>query len=171
MRRFVRSSSLDAEAATGLRVARDNLRPCGVSLRTHVAFRRGALTRQLAEGADPATSPELALRARQLILCRHRRKLARALRKSICEATHPVTGRIPPLLSRRQVIDAADALDLLIKRLHSPVPVSPEGMALADRIVTDGGWSPLYLSGEPGSLRRLAIWTTTALDTGEMVEG
>ena len=53
-----------------------------VSVRTRVALHRHGLTRALAEGADPATRPELSLRAAQLTSKRNRRGLARTLRRA-----------------------------------------------------------------------------------------
>jgi hypothetical protein len=136
-----------------------------VTLRLRVAFRRVALTRQLADGADLTGTPELALHARQLTTARSRQRLARTLRSAVTEARRPVLTRgRSTIVSRRAVLKAVDELDLLAKRLHSPAPVTPRGMALVDRLVTDGEWSPLYGSADPDALRRLVIVTTTALD-------
>ncbi len=68
------------------------------------------------------------------------------------------------LVRRAAVIDAADAIDVLVKRLHSPEPVAPEGVALVERMLSDGGWSPLYNDGSPGALRQLVILATAALE-------
>jgi hypothetical protein len=37
-------------------------------------------------------------------------------------------------------------------------------MALIERLITDGTWSPLYNAASQGALRRLVIFATTALD-------
>jgi len=136
-----------------------------VTLRARVAVRQVALTRQLADGADLAGAPELALRAHQLTTVRSRRRLARSLRATVAEARRPALARGgSSIVNRPAVLTAADALDLLVKRLHSPAPVTPQGMALASRLLTDADWSPLYSSADPGALRRLVIETTAALD-------
>jgi hypothetical protein len=62
-------------------------------LRTRVGIQHGDLTRALAEGADPGTRPELALRAAQLTGKRSRRTLARTLRRTIAEAHQPALTR------------------------------------------------------------------------------
>ena len=67
-------------------------------------------------------------------------------------------------IRRAAVIDAADAVDVLVKRLHSPEPIEPEGAALIDRMLSDGGWSPLYSTAPGGAVRRLVLLTTAALE-------
>jgi hypothetical protein len=135
------------------------------ALRLRVAVRRFALTQRLAEGADPASSPELELRARQLVGDRERATLARTLQRTLEEVHHPhmtLVGGTP--LRRREVMAAEEPLRLMIKRLHDGRPVAPEGMALIERIITDGAWSPLYNLTVPGALRRLTVLATAALD-------
>jgi len=134
------------------------------ALRLRVALRRVALTRQLAEGADPANTLELTLRARQLTSARTRSQLARALRQALRDAGKPPWPRGgSAIVSRRAVLTASDEIDLLVKRLHSPEPVTTQGMALVHRILADGASSPLYGSADPGALRRLVILATAAL--------
>jgi hypothetical protein len=41
----------------------------------------------------------------------------------------------------------------MIERLRSPEPVRAQGMALADRILTNADGSPLYNASETGTLR------------------
>ena len=53
----------------------------------------------------------------------------------------------------------------MIKRLGSPIPVQPQGVALLTRILTNAdGSSPLYNASEPGTLRRTIRGATAALD-------
>ena len=135
------------------------------ALRAHVAVHRRSLSHQLADGADPRSSEQLALRASQLTSDRRRRTLARSLRRTVHEARHPAPRRVMfGLVRRAAVIDAADAIDVLVKRLHSPEPVAPEGVALVERMLSDGGWSPLYNDESPGALRQLVILATAALE-------
>jgi hypothetical protein len=99
-----------------------------VTLRARVAAHRRSLTGALSEGASPASSPELALRAEQLTSDRTRRALARSLRRTVHEARHPVPRRIAfGLVRRSAVLDAADAIDVLVKRLRSPEPIAAKG--------------------------------------------
>jgi hypothetical protein len=90
--------------------------------------------------------------------------LARSLRRTVHEALHPLPRRALFGLTRRgAIIDAQDAIDVLVKRLRSPEPVAPEGVALVERMLSDGAWSPLYSNGPAGGLRRLVVMATAAL--------
>lgn len=140
-----------------------------LTLRMRVAASRAALTRQLAAGADPSSSPELSLRAEQLTSDKERKVLARSLRRTITEARQPSLTRVQgTLLRRRAVLEALEPLDIVIKRLVSPEPVAPEGMAIVERMITDGTWSPLYTAVAPGALRRLLVLANAALEPAEM---
>ena len=140
-----------------------------LALRAHVAAHRRSLTYELSEGADPTASPALALRADQLTSDRSRRTLARSLRRTVREALHPVPRRVPfGLVRRGAVSDAADAIDLLVKRLHSPEPIAAEGAALIHRMLSDGAWSPLYSATPGGTMRRLVVLATAALEPADM---
>ncbi len=144
---------------------RDGTRPSSLRLRMTVAARRNPLTQELAGGADPASSPERALRASQLTSERRRRQLSRTLKRTLAEARGPsVTRALVTIINRRAVLDAADAIQALIDRLSSHEPVTVKGMALAERIITDGVSSPLYGRAEPGTLRRLVLVATSELD-------
>jgi hypothetical protein len=124
--------------------------------RLRVAVGRRALTRELSEGVDPASSPERSVRAAQLTSRRTRRQLARTLRRTIGEAHRPPMARSRIVIIRRvAVIDAEDALNVMIDRLGSSEPVRAEGMAIAERILTEAEWSPLYNRAAPGALRQL----------------
>ncbi len=138
-----------------------------ITLRMRVAFRRAALTVRLSEGADPVDSAELALRAHQLVGDRERRTLARTLQRSLEEAREPrlsVYGPVP--MRRREILQAEQPLRVMIARLRDNRPVTAEGMALIERLITDGTWSPLYRTTVPGSLRRLTVLATAALEPG-----
>jgi hypothetical protein len=139
--------------------------PRSLSVRAFVATHRRSLTRELSDGANPASSPGLTLRADQLTSERRRRSLARALRRTVHEALHPLPRRASFGLARRgAVIDAQDAIDILVKRLRSPEPIAAEGAALIERMLSDGAWSPLYNTAAPGALRRLVVMATAALE-------
>ncbi len=138
------------------------------SLRTHLrtAVHRAALTRALAEGADPTGSDVLALRARQLTGKRTRGMLARTLLRTIAEARRPARTRSAvPIIDRCAVLDAEAAIAEMIERLLAPRPAQAQGMALLERIITNAdGASPLYNPSEPGTLRRVIRSATAALD-------
>ncbi|HEX3691635.1 MAG TPA: hypothetical protein VGG07_13945 [Solirubrobacteraceae bacterium] len=94
-----------------------------------------------------------------------RRTLARSLRHAVDEALPPLPRRaLFGLARRRAVLDARDAIDVLVKRLRSPEPVAAEGAALIERMLSDGAWSPLYKAGPAGALRRLVVVATSALE-------
>jgi hypothetical protein len=126
-----------------------------IALAIRVALRRHALTRDLAAGAPPALSPELTARAAQLVTPHHRRQAARAWRRTLREARQLRIGRrYFSIIRRSAVIDAEDAIDALISRLNDTRPVAGQGMAILDRLITDGADSPLYCAAQDGSLRR-----------------
>ncbi len=148
---------------------RRNVGPADPSpaVRLRVTLRRAALTERLAEGADPSSSAELALRAYQLVRFRQRRILARTLQRTIEEVRNPNLrlSAVAPV-RRREVLEAERPLRVLIDRLRDDRPVAAEGMALIYCIITDGSWSPLYNAIAPGALRRLTILATAALEPG-----
>jgi hypothetical protein len=148
----------------------DSLRSTGaphsLRLRVRVATRRDRLNRELAENADPGPSPELALRASRLSSDRRRKQLARTLSGFIRDANHPRLTRPPVVtINRAAVRDAEDAIITMITRLDDAEPVDARGMAIAERIITDGADSPLYRYGQPGALRGLVLTATAALDS------
>jgi hypothetical protein len=147
-------------------LARAGARPDSVKLRLRVAIKRDALTRALAAGADPTSSPERALRARQLTSDRRRRQMIRTLRSTVAEARQPAMTRARvSIINRRAVLEAEDAIQAMVARLRSPDPIAVKGMAMAERILTDGVSSPLYNPAEPGTLRRLVLVSTAELGT------
>lgn len=129
-----------------------------LALRLRVAAGHDALDTALARGVDPRSRPELALRAAALERMRHRRVLARTLRRIVADVTAPRRLLHSPVeLAWRQI--RADAVDViaLADRLAFPQPVDAvAGVAIAQRLVTDGLASPLYAVCEPHTLRRLA---------------
>jgi hypothetical protein len=136
-----------------------------LGLRIRVATHRAALTEQLAEGADPTSSPELALRTSQLTSDRRRRQLARSLRRTVIEVRNPAPTRaLVSIVNRNAVFEADDAIQATIARLASPDPVAVKGMAMLDRILSDGASSPLYGRFEPGAFRRQLLEAKSEMD-------
>jgi hypothetical protein len=120
-----------------------------------VWLRRGSLDRSLAAGEDPSASPELARRARQLTSPRFRSGLAASIRNLIDAAEEPVPGLAAAVPIRRREILSGRALLLeLADDLASGDDLKPRGIALVERLLTDGD-SPLYSQGSRGEeLRR-----------------
>ena len=52
----------------------------------------------------------------------------------------------------------------MIARLTSGQPVRAQGMAMAERILTNADASPLYNPAEPGALERQITVATVAMD-------
>lgn len=130
-------------------------------------WHRGALTRALADGWDPAERPELARRAEQLTQRRNRRTQARTLRRIADEAQRPTATRSQVIMVRRgPVLETKDLLGILAARLDDPRPVRPQGMAKLLRILTNADRSPLYNPSEPGALRRLLTDVLETLEPG-----
>lgn len=134
-------------------------------VRLAVVLRRDALDRALAAGTDPAASAELALRAARLVRERSRRGLARGLRLAVWEAEAAASVlRVSPRPVRRgEVLGSREALVALSDRLERAGPAAPEGVAIAERLLTDLG-SPLFVWAEPGTVRRLARLAAAAMD-------
>jgi len=136
-----------------------------IALHMRVTVKRDALTRELAAGAPPGLSPELGLRAAQLVSPRQRRQFARTWRATVKEVHKPpMTRAYFSLIRRGAVIAAEDAIETLIVRLNSGRPVAAEGMAMLYRLMTDGLESPLYAPAERETLRRRIIAATEAMD-------
>jgi hypothetical protein len=143
-----------------------------LALRARVATHRDLITRRLAEGAEPGSSAELELRAAQLTCERRRNQLLRSLRNIIKEAHDPGLHRSRVvLINRAAVLDAEDVINAMIARLSYAKPVRPEGMAIVERIITNADGDALYDSVEPGTLRRLLLVATEALDPAPPVDG
>jgi hypothetical protein len=131
-----------------------------VRIRTRVG-RRG-LDRQLAEGADPASSTELELRATQLRSTAERARVANALIETLGDARRgePMTLRSRP--QRAVVREAADDIMALALRLREDRPLSIEGVARAASLVDDKK-SAMYSTGA-GDLHYAIRSAQSALD-------
>lgn len=140
-------------------------RTTSLRLRMRTAVHRAELTRALAEGADPDTSSELALRAQRLNSPRNRRALARSLRRTLAEAQKPALTRVRlSIIDRRAVLEAEGEITEMIERLNGPGPVRAQGMALLERLLTNADRSPLYNSAGRGALQRAIRVAGGALD-------
>jgi hypothetical protein len=108
-------------------------------VRIRTGLGRAELDSELANGADPAGSTELALRAEQLDSSAARARIASALVKALGE--EPIT--LLPRPQRAVVRDAADEILALVLRLGDDRPVGIAGVAAAARLVEDRS-GPLY---------------------------
>jgi hypothetical protein len=94
---------------------------------------------ELARGASPDSTLELALRARSLTSNRTRRTLATGLNRVIREASSvpSIAGGTLPF-DRRSVLTAAPEIQELREELLASGPVSVQGVALARTLLTNG---------------------------------
>jgi hypothetical protein len=116
-----------------------------IGLRLRVWWSHWALDSRLAAGADPASDPALTMRAAQLGSIRHRRRLAASIDRLARESRAPqvpaLTSAVP--IVRQQVAVAQDSLLFLAHLLRDAERVHPRGIAMVQRLLTDGG-SVLY---------------------------
>ncbi len=128
-----------------------------------VWLRRGALDREIARGADLTRTPGLARRARQLASPRCRRGIAQGLRNLVDAAQEPdrvLSAAVP--IQRKQILSEQGFLLQLAVDLESDEAVSPRGVALLDRLLTDGE-SPFYTPTPAGSVHDALIHAHAAL--------
>jgi hypothetical protein len=141
------------------------IRP-SVALRLRVRWNTAQLDAALADGADPAASKSLALRAQQLTDPRHRARIARSIDR-VLELTE--RGAAPLLSlsrapfqpervkhSRPQLTELAD----LLEAVDSP-PV--KGLAMANLLVEDG-MGAFYVHEPSDPLRPAVQAILAALD-------
>jgi hypothetical protein len=128
-----------------------------------VWLRRGALDRSLARGADPSTTPALSRRARQLTSRRRRNSLAQGIRNLIEaaeEPRHPYSAAVP--LQRREILSERSFLLELADDLAGDDELGPRGIALLDRLLTDGT-SPVYAPSPAGALHGALVHARATL--------
>jgi hypothetical protein len=133
-----------------------------LALRFRVRLFHWGLDERLADGVDAAIAPELTARAAQLVSMRHRRRLAAAVERIVreAEATPHPTSSVILRTARDQVTEARTSLLFLAYVLRHAEPVGARGVAIVDRLLTDGG-SVLYVGGVRGAV---ALRVQTALD-------
>ena len=119
-------------------------------------LRKSTLDRRIALGADLGESPELA-RARQLSSRRCRAGLAAGLRRMVEAAEEPrplLTSQVP--LNRRAIRAQRELFLEVASDLESPDELSPRGVALVERLLTDGALAVLRRGKRRGAARRAA---------------
>jgi hypothetical protein len=136
-------------------------------LRQRVFARRRALDLDLADGADPAASAALALRARQLVAPTTRHALAASLEALVDEAMRPPAHLgIGVPLPRREILEARPMLLRLAACLRAERPVYARGMALLSWLLAEGA-GPAYNAHARTDLREMLAAVADALDGGD----
>jgi hypothetical protein len=133
-------------------------------MRLRVRLHRRRLDRELAQGLDPESWSDRALRARQLTNARTRRRIARGLRGVVASADRPsgpVLSAAPPAC-RTAVVPWREALLGLADRLQQPGLVNPCGVARALVLLTDGT-GPLYNPGPERPIDEMIWWVVDGL--------
>jgi hypothetical protein len=133
------------------------IQPLGVWLR------RGPLDRSLAAGQDPAASPALARRARQLTSRRYRARLAASIRDLVDaaeERQRGFTAEVP--IQRCEILRERQLLLQLAADLESGDELNPRGIVRVERLLIDGG-SPVYVNGAEGALHGALVHAHAAL--------
>jgi hypothetical protein len=154
------------EAAPFQHHARATSAGASPTLRLRVCVTRPWLDRRIAAGADCATSA-LELRAAQLASVRTRRRLARELR-GLVEYAERVRSRpaySAVVIDRRAVSRGRHAILGLAERLEGQAPVSPRGITLVRRLLTDG-LGPLFNPHSQQTVIQVVWNLEDALDVG-----
>lgn len=137
-----------------------------LALRARVMLHAHRLDVMLLDGADPAQSPELAVRARQLTSQSFRQRLAEGIEHvlSVAERRISPVSTAPPL-AKHEIIAARAALIGLVQILKEERSVAPAGVVLIEQLLTNG-LSPLYVEERPDDLWRAVRRATAALESG-----
>jgi hypothetical protein len=135
------------------------------AVRIRTRLRRAKLDRELANGADPASSDELRRRADQLSSPAERARIANALVETLGDARRvgePLTIR--SFGYRAAVREVADEILALALRLRDDQPISVQAVATAAWLV-DSKSSPMRRDGA-GDLDQEIRVALAAPDTG-----
>jgi hypothetical protein len=142
---------------------RRSRRPAPV-LRLQVLVHRRRLDRLLAEGRSPATDPQLAIRATQLLRPAVRARLAALLRDAVCSLDDSALAQymrpeVP--VAAASVRACAREIEDLAQALTGPSP-RVRGVAIVRGLLTDGD-GPLYDGSQAGRLRTTVLAARSAL--------
>jgi hypothetical protein len=137
-----------------------------IFLRIRVVVACDALDTALAQGADPARRPELAIRAAQLVRPGIAVRLPGHFRGVVAEASRPPIPirSTAVVICRHQIRAQADDLLALADRLDSPRLAYATGIAIAQRLITDAVASPLHVARDAGTLGHLAQRAVAGMD-------
>jgi hypothetical protein len=132
-----------------------------IRLRLGQRLHRWALTRELADGADPSSDGRLASRARSLTGASERRRVASGIERLLADAEDRrfhLSAAAP--FDGAAALEARDELYALAVDLRTDETVSARGVALADVLLADTD-SPLY---PPTDGERLRVAVRAAID-------
>ena len=137
-----------------------------------LAFRQRSKARLQADelllaGAEPDGSL-VAERAAQLTSPRTRTALARSIDATVRE----LEGRVVPSavpLNRAGGRPQVELLSTLAARLRAPEPVTPRGVLLVEKLLTDGLASPLYNRDRTADLEPTLLRCASALEPRDRV--
>jgi hypothetical protein len=138
-------------------------RPAPV-LGLQVLIHRRMLDRHLAEGRNPASDPQLKMRAAQLQRPAARARLARMLRETVCSLDDSALAqylRPEAPLAVASVRACAREINDLSQALTAPNP-DVRGVAIVRVLLTNGA-GPLYAGGQPTELRAVVLAASAAL--------
>jgi hypothetical protein len=138
----------------------------GLLLRLRVRLQASKLDRALAGGADPRETPELTLRASQLIDSRRREQIATSIDQLLYLAGQDKRAflgwsRMP--FDRSGVRASWGLLRQLAERLRRSGTPSPRGVAMAQRLMSDFR-GPIFTSGRANRLPEALAATISALE-------
>jgi len=123
-----------------------------LGLRVNAAWHSVTLDRELADGVNPETSAARALRAKNLTSRRGRSRVADGLAGAVRSVTEPSSGLTAALRPHgSEVLNARSVITALERRLRGSSPVSAQGVAMLETLLTDPA-SPLYRAARPGDL-------------------
>jgi hypothetical protein len=142
--------------------ARASAGRAALAVRVRAVLRSRALDRALAAGTDPGATPELSIRAQKITALANRRALANSLDQAVTVAEGRELRLSAVPLATREIRAARSQLLELARALRGEGPVSPEGVALVEHLITDGT-GPLYVTAEHDALWRAAKRATEAL--------
>ena len=126
---------------------------------------KGRLDEELARGVRPDSDPLLRERARQLLSRDERLKMAAGLGRTICQVERPALHLAQVPVRSQAVRDAVPTLAMLARRLRGSLPISPQGAAKTQILLTDGN-GPLYYPNSEPDLKTAAGRALAALDSG-----
>jgi hypothetical protein len=130
-----------------------------------VRLRANRLDRALAGGASPNGSAELGVRADQLVDERERNRIADWIQNvlDLAEQDQPILlGPTRLLIERGRIEASRTQLERIVEILRGSSPVSPRGVAMARRLITDFR-GPIYTGGRNSRLPEALAATRSAL--------
>lgn len=137
----------------------------GLLTRLWVRLRAARLDRALAGGTSPNESEELSVRAGQLVEAAERNRIASSIQNvlDLAERDQRIFLGLTRLPVERQRIEAnRNELARIVETLRGPSPVSPRGVAMTRRLITDFR-GPIYTGGRNSRLPEALSATQSAL--------